>query len=271
MSVIPIISSRKRFYKAGEISRSHRVKLVNLADPRRSANTAISMSTLSTLLENKHVILLIHGYNNTFEKICDAYLRITDQLVTNQIPHDQTVGYVWPGGTKKLSYWPAKKRARQLSKKLGELIADISLSASRVDIIAHSLGCFLTLKALQKIGSIPVSSIYLMAAAVGNYKLTRGMPFANAVKFAASTFIFKSEDDDVLKYSYPLGEWGDYALGSTGPVPRSKVVSNALTVDCSHNSDPIKHSSYSRRTEIFRFISHNQFSVNSPVETKLIP
>ncbi|MCK5132918.1 MAG: alpha/beta hydrolase [Candidatus Sabulitectum sp.] len=267
--MIPIVSSRKRFYKAGEISKRDKVKLVNLADPRRSINKAASMQDFIDGIRDKHVVILVHGYNNTFEKICDAYLRVTSQLVTNEVPHDTAVGYIWPGGTKKLNYWPAKRRARQLSKRMGKLLAGISASASQVDIIAHSLGCFLTLGAMKTKGSLPIRNIYLMAAAVSNYKLTTGMPFANAVKFADTTFIFKSKDDDILKYSFPFGEGGDDALGSTGPVPADKVVGNALTVDCSNNPDPIKHRSYSRRTEIFRFISTNQAPGNTPGEIEL--
>lgn len=271
LSLIPIISSRKRFYKAGEVSNRDKVKLVNLVDPRRSTNKPVSMSSFTDDIRDKHVVVLVHGYNNTFEKICDAYLRISSQLITNQVPHDTVVGYIWPGGTKKLNYWPAKRRARQLSKRMGKLLATISTSASTVDIIAHSLGCFLTLKALQITGTARIRNIYLMAAAVGNYKLTTGMPFANAVKYADTTFIFKSEDDDILKYSFPFGEGGDDALGSTGPIPADKVVGNALTVDCSSIPDPIKHRSYSRRTEIFQFIGTNLAPDNTPGEVKLLP
>lgn len=269
MSLIPIVSSRKRFYKAGEISKRDKVKLVNLVDPRRSANKAISMSDFEQGIKGKHVVILVHGYNNTFEKICDAYLRVNSQLITNKVPHHTVVGYIWPGGTKKLNYWPAKKRARQLSKRLGRLLTGISESASRVDIIAHSLGCFLTLNAMKSTTS-SVRNIYLMAAAVGNYKLTTGLPFANAARKADTTFIFKSKDDDILKYSFPFGEGGDDALGSTGPVPADKVVDNALIVDCSNIQDPIKHRSYSRRTEIFQFIRTNQAPDNTPKEVKLL-
>ncbi|MCK5784946.1 MAG: alpha/beta hydrolase [Candidatus Sabulitectum sp.] len=268
MSLIPIVSSRKRFYKAGEISKDDRVKLVNLVDPRRSANKAILMDKFTEEIKGKHVVILVHGYNNTFEKICDAYLRVSSQLITNKVPHDTVVGYIWPGGTKKLNYWPAKRRAGQLSKRLGKLLTSISSSASQVDIIAHSLGCFITLNAMKTI-TAPVRNIYLMAAAVGNYTLTKGMPYANAASKADTTFIFKSKDDDILKYSFPFGEGGDNALGSTGPVPADKVVDNALIIDCSNHPDPIKHRSYSRRTEIFSFIGTNQTPDNTPGEVKL--
>ncbi len=268
MSLIPIISSRKRFYRPGEIAKQDKVKMVNLVDPRRSANKAISMKNFEDSIRGKHVVILIHGYNNTFEKICDAYLRVTSQMVINKVPHDMVIGLIWPGGNKKLYYWSAKRRAAQLSKRIGKLLTNISKSASQVDIIAHSLGCFLTLNAL-KTTTASMRNIYLMAAAVGNYTLTKGRPFANAVKPSSATFIFTSEDDDILKISFPIGEGGDYALGFTGPVPADEVVDNAITVNCSGNPDPMKHSSYSRRTEIFQFISSFQTPKNTPVEVKL--
>ncbi len=269
MSLIPVISSRKGFYKAGEISRLDRIKLVNLVDPRPANNYFMSNQTFKEKIKNKHVVLLIHGYNNTFQRVCDAYLRITNQLRTNEVPFDVVVGYVWPGGSEKLYYWSAKKRAIQLSSRIGKLIREISEDAEQVDIIAHSLGCFLTLKALQTAHNSQIRNIYLMAAAVVNYKLSKGLPFANAIKKADTVFVFRSTDDDVLKISFRFGEWGDAALGYTGPKPHNKVEDNVLTINCSNLPDTIEHGSYSRRTEIFKFITNHQAPKNTPTEVEL--
>lgn len=270
MSLIPVISSRKGFYKAGKISRIDRIKVINLVDPRPANNSTMSNQTFKSKIKNKHVVLLIHGYNNTFQRVCDAYLRITNQLITNKVPFDIVVGYVWPGGSEKLYYWSAKKRAMQLSSRIGKLIKEISKEAKQVDIIAHSLGCFLTLKALQTTHQSEIRNIYLMAAAIANYKLSKGLPFSNAVKRARTVFIFKSTDDDVLKISFPIGEWGDAALGYSGPRPFDQVVKNALTINCSNLPDTIEHGSYSRRTEIFQFLSTHQSPENTPGEVQLL-
>jgi esterase/lipase superfamily enzyme len=269
VGLVPVVSSRRKYYNAGEVSRADRVRLVNLADPRRANNKAVSMKSFIGSIGGRRVVLVIHGYNNTFEEICDAYLRISYQLDTCGFDYDSMVGYVWPGGTKKLSYWPARKRARQVSKRLGRLIKKMSASAVQVDIVAHSLGCFLLLKALQGMGNSSVRNIYLMAAAVGNYKLTAGTPFANAANHAGTAFVLKSEDDNVLKYCFPIGERGDDALGYTGPVPVESVVRNAFTVDCSGCDDPIRHRSYSRRSEIFQFVCGHTEPACTPCEMKL--
>lgn len=269
MSVVPIVSSRRKFYNAGEISKGDKIRLVNLADPRRRNNKLISNENLLRMINEKHVVILVHGYNNTFNEVCDAYLRITNQLNTSSVPHDQVIGYLWPGGDRKISYWTAKKRAQQLSGRIASLLSKLSNNASSVDIVAHSMGCFLSLATMKKSNLVKIRNIYLMAPAVGNYKLSDSAYFSKAVSRCKSAFIFKSRDDTVLRYAFPAGEKGDDALGYTGPVPYRTVVSNSLTIDCSDKPDPIDHGSYSRRTEIFEFMSNNQGPINTPGETNL--
>ncbi len=109
-----------------------------------------------------------------------------------------------------------------------------------------------------------------MAAVVVNYKLSKGLPFANAIKKANTVFVFRLTDDDVLKISFRFGEWGDAALGYTGPRPHSKVVGNVLTINRSNLPDTIEHGSYSSRAKIFKFIITNQFSEDAPIEVKLL-
>ena len=150
MSEVPIVSSRKKFHKAGDISKSDRIKIVNLTDPRPANNKSISNDKLLNIVNGKHVVILVHGYNNSFDEVCDAYLRITNQLNTNAVPHDKVIGYIWPGGTRKLSYLGAKRRARQLSRRISDLLNSLIGSASSVDIIAHSMGCFLSLETMKK-------------------------------------------------------------------------------------------------------------------------
>lgn len=269
MSVIPIVSSRMKFYKAGVISKSEKTRLVNLSDPRPSNNKLISNGKLLNIVNGKHVVVLVHGYNNTFNEICDAYLRVTNQLNTNTVPHDEVIGYVWPGGNKKLGYLGAKQRARQLSRRISKLLNSLIGSASSVDIVAHSMGCFLFLESMKKSNKAKIRNIYLMASAVNNYGLSDGLHYSNAVSHCKGIYIFKSTDDSVLRRAFPIGEKGDKALGYTGPIPLNTVVDNALTVDCSGKQDPIEHGSYSRRTEIYEFMNNNQGPIASPNETTL--
>ncbi len=269
MTVVPIVSSRRRFYNPGEISKQDKIRLVNLDDPRPRNNKLISIEDLADKVRGKHVVVLVHGYNNPFKKVCDAYLRISNQLSNNSVPHDQKIGYIWPGGDKKLSYRAAKKRAKQLSKRVSAFLNSLTDIASSVDIVAHSMGCFLSLLGMKQSNRIRIRNIYLMAPAVGNYKLSDGLYFSNAVSKCKGVFIFKSKDDKVLRFAFFVGEKGVKALGYTGPDPFETVVQNSLTVDCSDKPEPIEHDSYSCRNEIYEFMSNNQGPITTRKETKL--
>ncbi|MEJ2680815.1 MAG: alpha/beta hydrolase [Gammaproteobacteria bacterium] len=272
MSVIPVVSSRKHFYKAGKISKRDRIRLVDLSDPRPANSLPVQSDLLLDQVRDKHVVVLVHGYNCTFSNVCDAYLRIIDQLREKQIPFDEVVGYVWPGGDRAISYWTARNRAKQLSVRIKDMLDTLALSASAIDIVAHSMGCFLSLATLSKMGQVDskkIRNLYLMAAAVKNYKVSEGRHFSNAAVKCNSTFVFKSQDDTVLRYAFPVGAGGCDALGYTGPVPFDSLVPNSLVVDCSHQGDPIDHGSYSRRSEIYDFISRNPGPVLSPGVTRL--
>lgn len=268
MSEIPVVSSRKKFYRTGAISRQDKTKIVNLSDPRPSNNREISNENLLNLVRGKRVIILVHGYNNTFSEVCDAYLRLTNQLKANSVPHDQVIGYIWPGGDKKLSYFAAKKRARKLAPRISDLLESLSDQVQSIDIIAHSMGCFLSLSTLKKAKGVKLNNIYLMAPAVKNFMLSDDKHFSSAAKKSNGAFVFKSTDDMVLRFAFSAGE-GQPALGYTGPMPFATVVNNCIVIDCSNQPDPIDHGAYSRRTEIYSFIRNNPGPVSSSVEVKL--
>jgi len=227
------------------------------------------MSSLIAEVQRKHVVLLVHGYNSSLRDVCSAYNRIMGLFHEADLPGECFVGYAWPGGDKFFHYWSVRRRVRQVSSRLAELLGILSLRAASVDIVAHSLGCLVTLRAMQIRGLLYFRNLYLMAAAVRNHMLSDGVYFSGAVSHCSGVYIFKSRNDMVLCHGFPIGESGAEPLGYTGPVPFDTVVSNSMTVDCSGMPDPIRHESYSRRAEIYRFIAVHQKPVTSAMDVDL--
>lgn len=255
MAVIPVVSSRKNFYEAGRLSGKDSIKLVDLSNPRPSGFTGISSDDLEEIVRGRHVVLLVHGYNSTFGKVCSAYERIIDYHREFSLPGQVFLGYLWPGGNKFFHYWTVRRKTKQVSSRLVPLFDLLEKNARRVDTVAHSLGCLITLKAMQIRGGVKFGNLYLMAAAVRNHMLSDRRYFSPAVSFSSGVYIFKSRNDMVLCHGFPIGESGAEALGWSGPVPFETVASNTVEVDCSGMKQKIRHGSYSRRAEIFSMIS----------------
>ena len=266
MSKIPIISSRKNFFKRGVISNKDKARMVNLADPRPTNCKIISISDISNLSKDKEIYILMHGYNNSFTELADAYLKISNLLQSSGVNYGQLIGYVWPGGYMgMLSYLAAKRSAKQLSERMAGFIDEIGGSASKVNIVAHSLGCFLALLAMKKMLS-NVSNIYLLAPAVSNKALLPNQIFSSGLKRADLIYVFKSSDDMVLKWGFRAAEFGHKALGFTGSDPFQQVWHRTVEVDCSNQTPVISHSEYLHRSEIFDFIANNPVVENIPAQ-----
>jgi esterase/lipase superfamily enzyme len=266
LAVIPVVSSRKSFYEAGKLSGRDRIKLVNLSDPRPSGFNGINTDKLRDMVRGRHVVLLVHGYNSSFEKVCSAYDRIIGFHREFSLPGDVFLGYLWPGGNKFFHYWTVRRKTKQVSIRLVPIISLLERNARRVDAVAHSLGCLITLKAMQIRGRVGMGNLYFMAAAVRNYMLSSGRYFSQAVSFSSGVYVFKSRNDMVLSHGFPIGESGAEALGWSGPVPFETVARNTVEVDCSCMEQKIRHRSYSRRSEIYSMISRFKEPVSEPVK-----
>ena len=269
MAVIPVVSSRKDFYEAGKLSGRDTIKLVNLSDPRPGGFTGMNSDDLENMVRGRHAVLMVHGYNSSFEKVCSAYDRIIDYYREFSLPCQIFLGYLWPGGNKFFHYWTVRRKTKQVSVRLVPLLDLLEKNAVRVDIVAHSLGCMITLKAMQIRGRLEFGNLYLMAAAVRNHMLSDSRCFSPAVSHSSGVYIFKSRNDMVLSHGFPIGESGAEALGWSGPVPFETVARNTVEVDCSGMTRKIRHGSYSRRGEIYSMISGFKDRVQEPSRLSL--
>lgn len=178
----------------------------------------------SALRAARHLVLLIHGYNNNRLKAVEAYKGFHDRQ-HDQDPADhygsdrKFVELYWPGDAawgiaSFLFYMGSIDRARESATVLGGYLAECFQNDQvRIDIVAHSMGCRLALELLQTLAVHPqlqIARIVFMAAAVPTFMLEGSPPGRlrsgyNAVIHEGARSLYSS-DDRVLAFAFPLGQ-----------------------------------------------------------------
>jgi esterase/lipase superfamily enzyme len=172
-------------------------------------------------VDGARVLIAVHGYNSRREDVERVYgelERATDR------EFDEVVGFCWPGGSLRLSYWPAKGRADRAARYLHVLcLTLLEQGAREIHINAHSLGARVALRGLERVprrrGRYPVDGLYLVGAAVDDETLTEREWGRRGVDACRRVVVAHSRRDPVLRYWYLLGDF-DRALGSIGPEHR---------------------------------------------------
>jgi pimeloyl-ACP methyl ester carboxylesterase len=189
-----------------------------------------------------HLILLIHGYNNNLKDGRDAYegfrrmqKELGDQDRDRLVTGEQMVDIYWPGDADWGIFSPlyymgsidkAKRTAASLAEEVGKAVRESGFKF--IDIVAHSMGCRLTLEFIKHLASAPdhrVHRIAFMAAAVPTFMFdpTDGNQLRTAydTKLQDGAISLFSPDDMVLSLAFPFGQtlagegegWFPTALG----------------------------------------------------------
>jgi pimeloyl-ACP methyl ester carboxylesterase len=179
------------------------------------------------LLTRRHLILLIHGYNNSEREADEAYrgfeaMQRSLAALPEGAPvaHGRLVDVYWPGdadwGIVSPLYYPGSiRRARETARALAATLREAVRASGykRVDIVAHSMGCRLTLevlKGLRGTRGLYVGRIALMAGAVPTPMLERGAgkglreAWEGVLRDGALSLY--SGEDAVLAAAFPLGQ-----------------------------------------------------------------
>lgn len=191
---------------------------------------------------NKHVAILVHGFNNKTEDVMRGYWRVVTQMksqgVTGPAGYGLVLGFSWPGFATAAGFFTAVINAKRASSYLADLINDVRAVAHSVDVQTHSLGARVALQALKNPKKTFIDNLLLSAPAVDNHVLEPDEAFNSSLESCNRCLVYHSTNDNVLKLSFPLGDLTDgihKALGNKGP--RSKPVTlkspNIYVVDCS--------------------------------------
>lgn len=204
------------------------------------------VSDEAALAAAQHIVLLIHGYNNDAEAAQEAYEGFHKRQ--GDLDADARYGLgrafvelYWPGDgdwgiASFLFYMKSIGHAIQTAEELAAFLAARTAGASRIDIVAHSMGCrlaFELMRALSAKKSMPsIGRIVFMAGAVPTFMLEkqnpprRLRPAYDAVLREGARSLY-SGSDMVLAFAFPAGQ--SLARGEEGFLPTA--LGHALWVD----------------------------------------
>ncbi len=213
--------------------------------------------------KDKKVVLLVHGFNSSFNAALHRYHQINKQINVLDL-YDTVIGYLWPGYESGLEYFAAKKNAEKLAERMRLHLIALSSSAATVDVIAHSMGNRLLLNALEYAEFPsqlkPVRYFYSLAAAVDDQSVEQQHTYFQSLQLCDGMYVFHSNRDDVLKFFYLLAERSQ-ALGFEGEDNEKKEAKNLQFIDCTSFVDG--HSDYFGATPLYQFIK-NQHMKTTP-------
>ena len=185
---------------------------------------------------NKKVLLVVHGYNNTFDyavkSIKEVNSFINNMKTSDNKPlYDLVIGYIWPGYESFIEYELAVEHADALKERVQAHLLELHHITPHIDVIAHSLGNRVILEALN-FESVNkerpfIRNFFALAPAVDASSIEENRPYYNSVKNCENFFVFHSFKDDVLKLLYPLTS-GSEALGIEINPNFKKLTSNIL-------------------------------------------
>ncbi|MCB1109099.1 MAG: alpha/beta hydrolase [Chlamydiia bacterium] len=236
-SWIPVISDRENFQFSDAISEHTQIKLVDLN--RVGPTQRITVRDLLSSVRGKNLLLITHGFNMTYTYSLDQFTIYHKHFHKK---YDQIIGYLWPGGNQWWEYRHARRRTLdELPYRLLATISQLKAVSKNVDILAHSMGCRLTLEMLN-LSAIPlVRNLFLTAPAVSSTALQLDQTYHEATHNSKHVYVFHSKNDEVASYAFPIVE-GDRSLGLEGAKHPDLLPFNVTMIDCSHCVD--SHSGY---------------------------
>jgi len=166
--------------------------------------------------------LWIHGYNNNQSAIAETWQTTAAALALRGVSVDDVVAFYWPGDqwgsvlASAAAYPLQVPVARQAAAKLVTYLTHVSHQRElRLRIVAHSLGCLLTLELIRlldeqrKTHRITVERVLLMAAAVPQGLCKPGLgPFDRRTGIAHEDRVLYSSSDKVLGFAFRFGQRG---------------------------------------------------------------
>jgi esterase/lipase superfamily enzyme len=251
-----IISSRVDFTNPDLLlPEGHIIKEIDLSND--ALIREINLETLLLELRGKTICLLVHGYNNEHDEVRDAYQILERNIKAKISSYDLVVGYSWPGGNRSLEWWDAKSRANAVARRFRLLLESLS-PQSQIDVISHSLGARVSLKALKDATQELVRNYYCMAGAVDNESIEIDEEFYLALNSLNKLYVLHSARDEVLATAYRVAEF-DNALGLFGPEDRSQVENSLKKVYVANCKRVVSHhGGYKRSPEVFDYLASTQ-------------
>jgi esterase/lipase superfamily enzyme len=207
------------------------------------------------------VLIFVHGYNNRFG---DAVFRFA-QLVHDSDADVTPILFTWPSRGSLLAYGYDRESAA-LSRDAFEQLLNMLVrdpAVGKIDILAHSMGNFLTLETLRQLairhGAIPAKIDDVMLAAPDVDVDAFEHDLADMGDPHPKFTLFASRDDKALALSGWI--WGsDARLGSVDPKAepyKSELAAehvNVFDLTDIKSSDATNHSKFIQSPELVRLV-----------------
>lgn len=228
--------------------------MVQIAKVKADGNFAKDCRPSLDAFKNKRILVLVHGYNADEKRAVDAYHEVRGKIHSVLLSHgrgayDAVIGYLWPGKGSAIDYFPAKENVELSAIHLRDQLEKLCALASKVDVLAHSMGNRVALEAMNHMkGDKPVRKFYSLAAAVDNEAVQTNGRYAKGIEKCERVYAFHSREDDSLKYLYQLAEF-DRAFGYGGAEKSNKLADHVQVLDCNEVVDG--HLKYRSTPEIF--------------------
>lgn len=222
-----IVSCRRAFTLEQFVSNRNRYR--NYKNPTlNAAFDEISGADLVAAVANKHVCILVHGFNTSEGQALESYWKIASQMraagVAGRDGYGLVIGYLWPGFATSAGYFAAVPNANRSAPFLRDFINLLRPVTLSVDVQTHSLGARVALGALRDPQAVFVDNLLMSAPAVDNHLLEPRKRFFPSTHACNRCFVYHSRQDSVLSKAYWVGDLTDglhNALGRTGPANRT--------------------------------------------------
>ena len=235
------------------VTRSARI--LDLADARADFDLRVDKSAAHD------VLVFVHGYNTRFEEAVYRFAQIAHDSRADIVP----VLFTWPSRGKALSYFYDRESANYSRDALEALLDALQRdpAVSEVDILAHSMGNWVTLEALRQMAIrdkrlAPKIRQVMLASPDVDVDVFRRQIKEIGDKRPPFT-VFVSRDDQALRASRVV--WGDMPrLGAVDPdvEPYASMFRadriTPIDLTALKTPDSLNHSKFTESPEVVRMI-----------------
>lgn len=274
-------------HQVGEVERPKQLppdprKEFAAVDPAIYRNDAAFVSELNAELMkrprgSRRILLFVHGYNTTTS---DAILHLA-QFVEDTGFTGVPVLFTWASAAKTPRYVYDLNSALVARGKLGEMAEILAKSrAEQVDVLAHSMGTFLTMEGLveaQQRGTLGrrnnINTIMLASPDI-DIDLFRSQIAQLPKPILNKMFLLVSKDDSALRVSRIIAG-GVPRVGATDATELEKLGLTVIDLSEISDSSTGSHSKFTGSPEVVQLIGAglnnvNSFNGKSPRLTELI-
>ncbi|MCI0641442.1 MAG: alpha/beta hydrolase [Gemmataceae bacterium] len=212
--------------------------------------------------KQKHVSILVHGYNNSWDFACGRYQKLSEDLYEGADGLGLLILFSWPSDGMPTNYLPDRSDAEASGDQFAELLSQLyewllkkqqdaaddesKACRAKLSLIAHSMGNYVVQKAMWRVWTrvnqpllVSLINQFLMVAAdVDNdlfgtgesVEYTDGDAIANLTYRVTALY---SRRDSVLGMSAGLKHFGKRRLGRSGLDTNFAVPDNVWDFECS--------------------------------------